>query len=166
MISNKFLIVILIFIFLINNITSNKEHFRVNNHFKIVTGPEYEGLFDMLIAERFDYFSRGISEAPREYEERKTRLPDLHIEQSILLYYPWPKYFFTSKKTPKLAERIERGLKMMIKDGSFDRHFNKYYKEDIERVNLKSRKLFKISNPLLPATAPIYQKELWFDPFE
>lgn len=47
MISNKFLIVILIFIFLINNITSNKEHFRVNNHFKIVVtfyNPGYDYL--------------------------------------------------------------------------------------------------------------------------
>ena len=136
------------------------------NGFKIVTGPEYEGLFDMLIAGRFDYFSRGINEAPNEYEERKGRLYDLYMEETILLYYPWPKYFFTSKKTPQLAERIERGLRMMIKDGSFEAHFMKFHKKDIERVNLNERKLFKIHNPLLPLTAPVDQKELWFDPFE
>lgn len=135
------------------------------NDFKVVTGPDYEGLFEMLSAERFDYFSRGINEAPKEYEERKDKFPSLFIEQSILLYYPWPKYFFTSKKTPELAERIERGLRIMIKDGSFEQHFLKHHKQDIERVNLKDRKLFKIHNPLLPATAPVDQKELWFDPF-
>ena len=136
------------------------------NDFKVVTGPEYEGLFDMLSAERFDYFSRGINEAPKEYDERKTRLPNLFIEESILLYYPWPKYFFTSKKTPELASRIERGLRMMITDGSFDKHFMAYHQKDIERVKLKDRKLFKIDNPLLPLSAPINNHELWFDPFK
>ncbi|MEH6343969.1 MAG: amino acid ABC transporter substrate-binding protein [Bermanella sp.] len=136
------------------------------NDFKVVTGPDYEGLFEMLSAERFDYFSRGINEAPKEHEERKGKLPSLFIEESILLYYPWPKYFFTSKKTPKLAARIERGLRMMIQDGSFDKHFMKYHQRDIERVNLQNRKLFRIHNPLLLPSAPIDHKELWFDPFD
>lgn len=136
------------------------------NGFKVVEGTVYESLFKMLILGRFDYFSRGINEAPSEYEERKGKLPDLFIEENILLYYPWPKYFFTSKKTPELAERIERGLRMMIQDGSFEEHFMKYHQKGIERANLQNRRLFKIHNPLLPSTAPTDQKELWFDPFE
>ena len=147
------------------HVWNDVEVFKANN-FRVVTGPDYEGLFEMLSAERFDYFSRGINEAPKEYEERKDKFPNLFIEQRILLYYPWPKYFFTSKKTPKLAERIERGLRIMIKDGSFEKHFMMHHKQDIERVNLKGRKLFKIHNPLLPPTAPVHQKELWFDPFD
>ena len=77
------------------------------NDFKVVTGPDYEGLFDMLSAERFDYFSRGINEAPKEYDERKARLPNLFIEESILLYYPWPKYFFTSNNSFGLVKIIQ-----------------------------------------------------------
>lgn len=134
------------------------------NSFSIVTGPSYEGLFRMLIEGRFDYFSRGINEAPSEYEARKDRYPNLSLEDSILLYYPWPKYFFTSKENPKLAQRIEQGLKMMIQDGSFEELFLKYHKEDIKRVNLQERKLFRIANPLLPDTAPLDQEDLWFDP--
>jgi hypothetical protein len=136
------------------------------NGFEVVTGPSYEGLFRMLMEGRFDYFSRGINEAPEEYESRKDKFPNLLIEDSILLYYPWPKYFFTSKKNPALAERIELGLRMMIEDGSFERLFIKYHSKDIERVNLKNRKLFKMNNPLLPATTPFDQKELWFDPVQ
>ncbi len=136
------------------------------NGFNIVTGPVYDSLFQMLILGRFDYFSRGINEAQNEYSARKDKLPDLFIEENILLYYPWPKYFFVSRKTPELAERIERGLRMMIQDGSFDEHFIKYHRKDIERANLQNRRLFKIHNPLLPSTAPVDQKELWFDPFE
>ena len=133
--------------------------------FNVVTGSSYEGLFSMLMNGRFDYFSRGINEAQVEYEMRKGKFPDLFIEEHILLYYPWPKYFFTSKKNPKLADRIERGLRLMLRDGSFDEHLMKYYKNDIEKANLKNRRLFKIDNPLLPSTAPLDQKELWFYPF-
>jgi hypothetical protein len=135
------------------------------NGFKVVTSSVYEGLFKMLIHGRFDYFSRGINEAPSEYQQRKDKLPDLFLEENILLYYPWPKYFFTSKKTPELAERIERGLRIMIQDGSFDKHFMKFHQKDIEMTNLKNRRLFKIDNPLLPSTVPIDQNQLWFDPF-
>jgi len=134
------------------------------NGFEVVIGPNYEGLFRMLMEGRFDYFSRGINEAPEEYEMRKDILPNLIIENTILLYYPWPKYFFTSKKNPVLAARIELGMRMMIEDGSFDKIFLKYHKKDIARVHLNSRKLFKIHNPLLPSTTPLDQKELWFDP--
>jgi hypothetical protein len=134
------------------------------NGFEVVTGPDYEGLFRMLMEGRFDYFSRGINEAPEEYDARKDILPNLMIEDTILLYYPWPKYFFTSKKNPVLAERIELGMKMMIKEGSFEKLFLKYHKEDIDRVNLPNRKLFKIHNPLLPLATPLDKKELWFDP--
>jgi hypothetical protein len=134
------------------------------NGFGLVTGSDYEGLFEMLIRGRFDYFSRGINEALNEYEVRKELLPDLFVEETILLYYPWPKYFFTSRKNPELAERIERGLRMMIEDGSFDEYFMKYHQKDIERANLKNRRVFKIHNHLLPSTTPFDQKELWFDP--
>ncbi len=133
--------------------------------FDVVTGSSYEGLFSMLMNGRFDFFSRGINEAPVEYEMRKDKFPNLFIEESILLYYPWPKYFFTSKENPELADRIERGLRLMLQDGSFDEHLMKYHKIDIEKVNLKNRRLFKIDNPLLPSTAPLDQKELWFYPF-
>lgn len=136
------------------------------NGFGLVKGSSYEGLFEMLCKGRFDYFSRGINEAPTEYETRKGKLPNLWVEETILLYYPWPKYFFTSKKNPTLAIQIEQGLKMMINDGSFDKHFFKYHHDDIKKVNLQKRFFFVLHNPLLPSTTPLDRKELWFDPFE
>jgi len=135
------------------------------NGFRLVKGSSYEGLFEMLCRGRFDYFSRGINEAPNEYEARKVKLPNLRVEETILLYYPWPKYFFTSKKNPALAKQIELGLEKMIQDGSFDKHFIKYHHDDIRKANLQKRKIFILSNPLLPSTAPLDKKELWFDPF-
>jgi hypothetical protein len=136
------------------------------NDFIVETGINYEGLFEMLSKGRFDYFSRGINEAPEEYAARKDKLPNLWVEEKLLLYYPWPKFFYVSKNNPKLAERIEQGLNIMIKDGSFDKVFYKYHGSAIKNTNLKGRKIFRIGNPLLPPVVPFDRKELWFDPFE
>jgi hypothetical protein len=141
------------------------EVFKANG-FPVITGDSYEGLFKMLVNGRFDYFSRGINEAPEEYAARKDDLPDLWVEEHLLLYYPWPKYFFVSKNAPLLADRLERGLNMMIEDGSFDEIFRKYHGASIQAANLKNRRLFTISNPLLPATAPLGRKQLWYTPFK
>lgn len=148
-----------------NHIWNDVKVFEANG-FRVTKGSDYEGLFHMLVLARFDFFSRGINEALVEYEGRKEKFPNLHVEETILLYYPWPKYFFTSKRSPDLAIRIERGLRVMIDDGSFEKHFMEYHERDIKRANLRSRKLFKIQNPLLPPSAPLDQKHLWYDPFQ
>lgn len=141
------------------SITSAFKH----NGFEVVTGTNYEGLFRMLDHERFDYFPRGINEAPVEYQQRKNKFPDIHIEETILLTLPLPVYFFVSPKNPDLAKRVERGLNLMIKDGSFDRIFFEYHLEILEKASIDKRKVFRIENPSLPPETPLNRKELWFD---
>ncbi|MBN2426871.1 MAG: transporter substrate-binding domain-containing protein [Deltaproteobacteria bacterium] len=134
--------------------------------FYVMPISSYENMFKLINSGRYDYFSRGAYEALTEYEARHEELPNLFVEEKLLLFYPWPKYFFVSRKFPKLAERIEAGLNIMIQDGSFDEIFKKYHQHTIQKANLKNRKLFKIKNPLLPETAPVSRKELWFNPFD
>lgn len=138
------------------------------NRFEMVTGTNYEGLFKMLLAKRFDFFPRGVEEAPVEYDARKDELPGLHVEETILLYYPFPRYmwFANSARGKRLAQRVHEGLEMMIKDGAFDRLFHEHKGEAIRRANLKNRRIFKIENPFLPPTAPLGRSELWYDPLE
>lgn len=45
-------------------------------------------------------------------------------------------------KTPRLARRIEEGLWKMLEDGSFDKLFNRYYREAIAKSDLKTGKHF------------------------
>jgi hypothetical protein len=59
---------------------------------------------------------------------------------------------------------LEDGLRQMLKDGSFDKLFLKYYGEDIRRANLESRKVFTIKNPFLSSKTPFEDSRLWFDP--
>ena len=133
------------------------------NGFNIITWSSYEGLFAMLDAGRFDYFPRGINEAPVEYQQRKNKYPNLHIEESILLNLPLPVYFFVTPKKPKLAQRVEQGLNLMIEDGSFDILFFKFHKDMIDSLDISSRKVFKIGNSELSPKTPLDRKALWLD---
>ena len=133
--------------------------------FQVVTGDNYEGLFRMLMAGRFDFFSRSVDEAFREIEERQAVLPDMRIEDSILLYFPTTRYFFVQRSPAgeALAKRIEDGLNRMIADGSFDAHFRSHKGAAIARANLKKRKLFRIPNSHLSPETPLARRELWYD---
>jgi ABC-type amino acid transport substrate-binding protein len=134
--------------------------------FKVVTGSSYEGLFEMLVAKRFDVFLRGAVEVLDEYDARKTALPDLAIEKHIVFYYPLPMYFWFSKTDEgrHLAARAEEGMRMMIADGTYDRIFDRYQRRKIEQLNLKGRKIFRIDNPNVGPETPLADKRLWFDP--
>jgi hypothetical protein len=137
--------------------------------FKVITGDSYEGLFRMLVAKRFDFFSRSADEAYREHDERRGLLPEMAVEDTVLLHFPTTRLFFVQRSEAghKLASRIEAGLNRMIEDGSFDAHFLRYKGPLIERAHLKTRKAFHIDNPFLSAAMQATRKtrpEIWFDP--
>ncbi len=52
-----------------------------------------------------------------------------------------------NKENTKLAERIEKGLRMAEEDGTFKELFLEYYIEYLKRANLDNRKLFVLENP-------------------
>lgn len=132
--------------------------------FNAVTGNHYEGLFDMLMSDRFMTFGRGINEVFVEYESRKETFPDLAVEQDLLLYIPLPTYFFISPTKPHLAERIKAGLLAMIDDGTFDEFFEQHFGPLIQKANLSERKIFKINNPNLSQDTPLAVEKFWYKP--
>ncbi|HEY2324191.1 MAG TPA: transporter substrate-binding domain-containing protein, partial [Thermoanaerobaculia bacterium] len=136
------------------------------NHFDVVTGSNYDGLFEMLEQKRFDVFLRAATEVLDEYEKQKGREKGLAIEKRILFYYPLPMYFWFPKTDEgrRLAARAEEGMRMMIADGTYDRIFDKYHRHEIETLRLKERKLFTIANPNVGPETPFADKKLLFDP--
>ncbi len=138
------------------------EHHEIS----VVTSPDYEGLFAMLNGKRFDLFSRGVTEIPTEFAERKEQFPNLRIETDLLLYYPWPVYFFTIRNDEGrlLAKRIERGLEQLRGSGDFDVLFDQFYKGTMAGLNLKNRRLIRLENPTLPAETPLDREEFWLTP--
>jgi hypothetical protein len=139
--------------------------------FKVVTADSYEGLFRMLVAKRFDFFSRSADEAYREFDERRGALPGMKVEQNLLLYFPTTRYFFVRRDAEgeKLAARVEEGLDLMVQAGSFDAYFLRYKGALIARAHLHTRKVFRIDNPYMsPETRALLKSrpELWYDPMK
>ena len=136
------------------------------NKLKVVSGSNYEGLFKMLLLNRFDVFSRGSNEVVEEYENHIENFPELRIENNLILYYPLPMFFWFShnKKGESLANRVKEGMMEMIEDGSYDKIFNKYYSDKINKLNFSKRRIIKINNPFFTNSSLYNDKRLWFDP--
>lgn len=130
------------------------------SNIKVERSYEFEFLFRMLGVGRFDYFPRSVVEIWGEFDAHKQM--DIAIDQHIVIHYPAAFYFFTKKDNKKLADIIQRGLEVAIKDGSFDQLFYAFHQKEILKANLDMRKVIELSNPFLTPETPLNRKELWF----
>ncbi|WP_138514769.1 amino acid ABC transporter substrate-binding protein [Rhodoferax bucti] len=136
-----------------------------HSELQVVPGPTYESLFSMLDAGRFDLFSRGVNEISAELAANAHTYPSLTIEKKLLLYYPLPRYFFFSR-TPEgeqLAARAEEGLRILMRNGKFQKRYAVFKKSLLEDLQLSGRRILRIPNPLLPPETPLADKALWDD---
>jgi hypothetical protein len=91
------------------------------NKLTLIMHVNYHNLFKMLLAKRFDYYSRGAFQVLPDI--KKYESAGIKLEQRLLLHYDNPLYFYVAKNNTQLASRIEKGLNMAIDDGSFDELF-------------------------------------------
>jgi hypothetical protein len=117
------------------------------NGLRVVTSIAYEYLFPMLAVKRFDYMPRGIHEV--WYEQQVHADKSFVIEQTIFLHYSVPYYFFVSRENIALAARIERGLQIAQKDGSFDALFNSFpsFRRSVAEIKAGKRRVFELALP-------------------
>lgn len=137
-----------------------------NSSIKVIKNTNYELLFLQTAKNRCDYFPRGLNEAYTEITSRKELYPSLVLYDDIILYYPFPMYFFVNKNNHSLKQRIEETLFKMIEDGSFDK-FIKTHKNTRDLFPLsrfKGAKIFELINPFLSKEADIKNKSLWISP--
>ncbi|WP_431478852.1 hypothetical protein [Massilia eburnea] len=135
-----------------------------DNGFHYVTGSNYIGLFDMLIAGRFDYFPRGVNEIFQEYDLRKQAYPQLAVEDSVVLHDNIPSMFFVSPKNPQLYKRIRAGMEALLKDGTLERFVLEHHRSYLQRAKLCNRRRIDLPNKDIDP-AMLARKELWLDPF-
>lgn len=121
---------------------------------------EYDNLLKMLVAGRFDYFPRSIMEIWDEVERHREM--DILVDTHVAIHYPAAFYFYVKKDNQELAELLQRGLEVAIKDGSFNKLFYEHHKSQILHAHIENRKIIELKNPLLPAKTPLDRKELWF----
>lgn len=129
----------------------------------VVTGPTYESLFPMLDAGRFDLFSRGVNEISAELASNIPAYPDLTVEKKLVLYYPLPRYFFFPRTAEgeKLAQRADEGIRLLMRNGKFQKRYLQFKKSILSDINLSGRRVIRIANPTLSKETPLADKELW-----
>lgn len=136
------------------------------NQLIVEKSSQYEPLFEMLKKKRFDCFARGINEVFSELSRPENN--DLALEQNLIFLYRLPTFFFVNKKKPELAKRIERGLQLALKDGSFYKLFTKHHGDTIKKIDFKKRNIIKLTNPYLSEKTKSIANDtrLWFNPLE
>jgi len=135
-----------------------------SNGIPVQLAPGTQQLLPMLENGEIDYFPRALMEPWRELEQFASSA--LVVEQSLLLSYPYPSYFFVAPDNHTLHDQIYRGLEMAIKDGSFDRLFfnDPSIQAMLSRAELGKRTVLRLINPYLSPETPFYREEFWLDP--
>ena len=120
------------------------------NGLPVMTTTHHASLFPMLVAKRFDYTARGIYEVFGEAQQHGDK--GIIIDDKIMIYYALPIYFFVNKDNTALANRLERGLKATIADGSFDRLLMSVpgFKLGMDELRKTKRRLFMLESPFKP----------------
>jgi len=116
-----------------------------------VVEDEYSFLFDQVAVGRGDAFPRGIDEAPGEHAAWSPSVPNLAIEQSLALYYPWMKLFFVHKDNKDLHDAIYDGLAKAHADGSFHELFLNHpnNREALALARLDKRRVIHIDHDFI-----------------
>lgn len=128
---------------------------------RVIEASNTKALHELLNKDRIDALPRSILEV--WYEQKHMQHTNVFVDQHIAFFYPLPTYFFVRKGEDEIHQQLTIGLKRAIEDGTFLYLFNKYFEDDIQRANLKNRRLFRLNNPFLPALTPLDDSALWFD---
>lgn len=118
-----------------------------SNGLSVKTTYKYALLFKQLDKQRFDCFARGINEINDEFSQHTE--VSMAIEQSLLLHYPYPLFFFVNADRPDLAERLTLGLTRLQKDGTLQQLFEQYYEDRLSALNISKRVIIDLENPTL-----------------
>jgi hypothetical protein len=129
----------------------------------VLPNPIYENMFSQTYIKRCDAFPRGINEAMSEYQARKIVMPELALYQDLILYYPFPMYFFTSTKNDKLAKFLKTGLEKAIDDGSFEEYIKSHPTTEhlFPLENWNNARFLKLENPFLPSDFDTNNPRYW-----
>lgn len=119
-----------------------------HNGFKVFEVEQYDKLFKMAAANRFDLFCRGANEIKDEYEIYHT-MKGLAYDRSVLIYYPMPIFLYTNSTNHLAIERVTKGIKLAYADGSLQKLWSLQHQASVDFAELGKRKIFRLDNPLI-----------------
>lgn len=133
---------------------------------KVVRNAAYESMFLQVSRKRCDYFPRGVHEGVVEMEARAEKYPNLTLSREVIIYYPFPMYFFVSASKIGLADRLTEGLKKAVADGSFEKHMRQHPTTAhlFPMENWINATTIVLENPELPKDTPVDDQRYWISP--
>jgi len=121
------------------------------NGFEVSEKGSLEDIFTRLLTQQFDYIALGANEVESIFDKLGDLKKELVIEPNLLIYYPLPLVFYIHPAKTDLATLIKSGLQAAIKKGSHQRLFDLHHPDISQRLHLRKRQTFRLTNPYLPA---------------
>ena len=103
---------------------------------------DYKGMIKALNHGLADYFPRSVTAIEAETEKQKHL--NLMIEPAIMLQYPSHYFFYSHKRNRELIQLLELGLSQLQKSGEFDALYLTFFGDIEQRLQLSSKKVFKL----------------------
>ncbi|MFQ3207294.1 MAG: hypothetical protein ACI9IT_001449 [Glaciecola sp.] len=123
--------------------------FRYNG-FNVLERGCLDDLFIRLLDKEFDYVALGANEIESIFEEFRGAETGLLMEKSLLIYYPLPLVFYVHPDRTDLISIIETGLTTAMSNGKHKSLFDIHHPNLVDRLALKTRSSFRLTNPYLP----------------
>lgn len=123
----------------------------------------YQNLWRMLAAGRYDLFNRGIHEAFIELEQQRRNGRHFEVEPNIIVAYRFDYLFYLRRDSPEMHAIVEQGLINAYDNGAFLRHFETHpaIQRALEQAHPESRCLVKIDNPFLSERMKHIPERYW-----
>lgn len=138
------------------------------NKFSVQPVAKYDAMFDMVSKGRCDYFPRAIFEGYGELAIAQQRLHNIAMLDDVILYYPFPIYFFVNKENAELGQMIEKGLEQMIDSGEFSAFMQNH--EVTEHAfpldKWHNKRILALDNPFLSEGTDTSNTRYWINSFK
>jgi hypothetical protein len=115
-----------------------------DNGFKVLEQGNLEDMLDWIETGHVDFITLGVTEAEQVLASR----PEIIIEPSAVIYYPFPLVYYVNEKKTELAARLEKEIQ--LKSRELDELFYRYFGDVLESVKRTYKKVIVLENSILP----------------
>ncbi len=135
----------------------------LSNEFNVASVNDFHKNFELTHKKRCDFFPRAIFEGKTDLAMARATYPELALFDDVMLYYPYPLYFFTARENRQLNTEIAKGLELMISSGELRQLLEKntMTKHLFPLTQWQSKRIIQLNNPLLPEATPLDDERLW-----
>lgn len=124
----------------------------------------YNSIFDLLQHQRVDYLSRGLTEVQDELASRVQSHPDVSAVPELMMFYPWPYYFYVNRSNHALEKRLLEGMRRIRESGEQDRIIMFCFADELKAFQAKGRRVIRLQNPWLEADWQGSCPDCWYQP--